>query len=124
MPLPLTLWLPADAAVLATALAAESGGVDPTSSLVQYGVLGLIAAVLGPFAYSSYKWQVGRGDRLEARIVELTDLYTDKILPAVITSTDAVQASQSTLHTMAPLVRELIDALAVQTMPRNRPRGS
>lgn len=117
------LRIPTETVVLSTSVAAESGSADPSSLLVQYGVLGLVVAVLGPFAWQSYKWQVQRGDKLEARNEELTKLYTDKILPAVLASNEAVQASQNTLHTMAPLVRELIDALAVQTLPRNRPRG-
>ncbi len=85
--------------LIAAAETAEPG--SPTAALVQYGVLGIIVAALGPFAYLAYKREAARADRLEARLEELNRINVEKIIPAIVAATDAVRDAQHVARTRA-----------------------
>lgn len=88
--------------------AAEPGGSNLTS-LIQYGVLGVIVALLIPFAYAAYKIQTDRAeaaykreteraDRLEQENQRLNDLIREQVIPTLVAGTAAIQHSAEMLR--------------------------
>lgn len=73
---------------------------DPLSSLVQYGVLGIFAALLVMFGRSLVKREQERADAVQAENLRLNQLIQDKTIPALVTATQAIQASQAILQAM------------------------
>lgn len=90
-------------------LAVEPGGGSTLTSLIQYGVLGVIVALLIPFAYAAYKIQTDRAeaaykreteraDRLEAENQRLNTVLREQAIPALTNVVTVMQGSQELLR--------------------------
>ena len=60
---------------------------DPVQMLLQYGVLGIMAALLLVYARSSIKRENDRADRAEQQVRELNDFIRGELLPKQIEAT-------------------------------------
>jgi hypothetical protein len=80
-------------------LAADAGGgsVDLTV-FAQYGVLGIIAAILIWFARGAHQRERDRADRMEAEYRRLNELVLDRIIPALTSATRAIEESGELLN--------------------------
>jgi hypothetical protein len=104
----------------AVAVAADAAGGIDLGVLAQYGVLGIFAAILVWFARGAHQRERERADRLEEKNNQLNELIRERIIPALISATKAVQDSGELL---AAVQRErealrLIDER--RTSPRSR----
>lgn len=77
-------------------VAAESG--TDLSVFAQYGVLGIIAAMLIWFAKSAHQRERERADRLEEENKRLNALILDRVIPALTSATRAAEESTQLLH--------------------------
>lgn len=82
--------------------------IDPTGVLVQYGILGIVALVLGPFAYRQFKRERDRSDRLEAELRDanagrLSDAQkvADQFKEVLVQTRDALTAANDYLRDLA-----------------------
>ena len=73
---------------------------DPLSSLMQYGVLGIFSVLLIIFGRSLIKREQDRADRLDEEVTRLNNLIQEKTIPALLSATQAIQASQAILQAM------------------------
>lgn len=80
-------------------LAADAGTVDITV-FAQYGVLGVIAALLIWFAKGAHQRERDRADRMEEKYEKLNTILLDKMLPALSSATRAVEESTELLRDM------------------------
>lgn len=80
-----------------TYLAAEGGGALDLTVFAQYGVLGLIAAMLIWFARGAHQRERDRADRMEAENRRLNELILDRVIPALTSATRAVEDSGNQL---------------------------
>lgn len=80
-------------------LAAEVGGgsVDLTV-FAQYGVLGIIAAMLIWFAKGAHQRERDRADRMEAENKRLNELILDRVIPALTSAARAIEESGELLN--------------------------
>lgn len=72
-------------------LAADN--IDPASPLVQYGVLGVLAALLIAFARSAYLREAKRADALDEELRHLNADMRDRLVPLL---TDVVRVLAET----------------------------
>jgi len=84
-------------ALQAWAFLAADAGADPTSPLVQYGVLGVLAALLIAFARSAYQREARRADELEKELRRLNDDMRERLVP-LMTDVVRVLAETASLH--------------------------
>lgn len=84
-----------------TLIAAAGDSAQSPTSLVQYGVLGIIVAALGPFAYVAYKREAARADRLEVRLDEMHRANTEKIIPALLSATEVIRDTEQLVRDIA-----------------------
>lgn len=70
------------------------------SILTQYGVLGIFAAMLVAFARISYKRETDRADRLEADNKGLNETIQERVIPALLSATRAIEESGELLNAM------------------------
>lgn len=82
----------------ATAAAAEEGGGPNYAVLGQYGVLGVFAVLLVWFAKFMIGRETTRADRLEAEVVRLNNIIQEKVIPALMSATGAVEESTELLR--------------------------
>lgn len=75
---------------------ADAGGVD-LAVLGQYGVLGVVAAMLLLYARGSVQRERDRADRLEAENQRLNSLIADRAIPALMAASKAAEESASLL---------------------------
>ncbi len=82
-------------------LAADAGGapIDLTV-FAQYGILGVIAAMLIWFARGAHQRERDRADRLEAEVQRLHALMLDRVIPALTSATNAAEESAALLGAM------------------------
>lgn len=80
-------------------LAAEAGTVD-LALFAQYGVLGIITALLIYFAKGAHQREKDRADRLEAEVGRLHTLMLDRVIPALTSATRAAEESAELLNAM------------------------
>jgi hypothetical protein len=80
-------------AALAALLAAEAGGEPNYAVLGQYGVLGVFALLLVWFAKFMINRETARADRLEQEVLRLNNIIQDKVIPALLSATGAVEQS-------------------------------
>lgn len=66
--------------------------------LLQYGVLGVFAIVLIVFARSLLQREQKRADDSAAEVVRLNAMMQDRLIPALVTATQAISASQTILQ--------------------------
>lgn len=78
---------------------AGSGPVDLTV-FAQYGILGVVAAMLIWFAKGAHQRERDRADRLEAEVQRLHTLMLDRVIPALTSATNAAEESASLLQSM------------------------
>ncbi len=78
---------------------AGGGGIDITV-FAQYGVLGIIAAMLIWFARGAHQRERDRADRLEAEVQRLHALMLDRVIPALTSATNAAEESAALLTAM------------------------
>lgn len=78
-------------------IVAEAGTVDVTI-FAQYGVLGVIAALLIWFAKGAHQRERDRADRLEAEVGRLHTLMLDRVIPALTSATRAAEESAELLN--------------------------
>jgi hypothetical protein len=71
---------------------------NPASSLAQYGAIGVMLLVLGLFAKTLISREQLRSDRLESEVNRLNTLIQEKTIPALVSATQAIQASQQLLQ--------------------------
>ncbi len=88
-------------ATATTALLAATG--DSVSGfdfgvLAQYGVLGVITALLIVFAKGAYQREKDRADRGEAETQRLYQLMLDRIIPALTAAAEAARESSELLQ--------------------------
>lgn len=83
-------------------LAADAGGspIDLTV-FAQYGILGVIAAMLIWFAKGAHQRERDRADRLEAEVQRLHTLMLDRVIPALTSATAAAEESAALLQQMS-----------------------
>jgi len=88
-------------------LAAAAAGEGPDYSvLAQYGVLGVFATLLVWFAKFMISRETARADRLESEVVRLNSVIQEKVIPALMSATGAVEESTEMLR---DLQRDLRD---------------
>ncbi len=87
--------------------------------LTQYGVLGVFAVLLVLFARTLLKREQDRGDASAAEVTRLNSLVIDKIIPALITATQAISASQQILQSIQ-YQRDLEAAVAKKSGEQQR----
>jgi len=78
-------------------LAGDPGSIDLTV-FAQYGVLGIIAALLIFFAKGAHQRERDRADRLEAENKRLNELILDRVIPALTTAARAAEESTELLN--------------------------
>lgn len=78
--------------------AAEAGG--EFSVLAQYGVLGAFAILLVLFARTAYKRETDRSDRLESENSRLNNSIQEKVIPALVEATTALEQAAQLIHDM------------------------
>lgn len=88
---------------LAPALAVADAGAPDLSVLAQYGVLGIVAAMLIWFAKGAHQRERDRADRLEAENRRLYQLFLDQIVPVL---TSATRAAEETAELLRAVQRE------------------
>jgi len=74
--------------------------VDSITGLVQYGAIGIILVLLVTVSRSLIKREQDRADRLDLEVTRLNSLIQEKTIPALLSATQAVQASQALLQSM------------------------
>jgi hypothetical protein len=79
--------------------AGDDGGPD-YAVLGQYGVLGIFAMLLVWFARFMIARETARADRLEAEVVRLNNVIQEKVIPALMSATGAVEESTEMLRDM------------------------
>src|SRR6185312_10647515 len=83
-------------------LAADAGSVDITV-FAQYGVLGVIAALLIWFAKGAHQRERDRADRMQEKYEQGQDKYAqlmERVLPVISSDTRAVEESTEIIREM------------------------
>ncbi len=79
--------------------AGAGGGLDLTV-FAQYGVLGVIAAILIFFARGAHQREQQRADRLEAENRRLNEVILERVIPALTSATRAAEEAAELLGVM------------------------
>lgn len=103
--------------------------VDPLAPLLQYGVLGIFVVILVLFGRTLIKREQDRADAEHTENLRLNQLIQEKTMPALISATEAIRASQSILQTMqyqrdleqAAAAAALAQAQTTRPAPRRAP---
>ncbi len=100
------------------AVDAGAAGVDLTV-FAQYGVLGVIAAILIWFARGAHQRERDRADRMEQENKRLHELILDRVIPALTSASAAAEDAAELLRAMQR-ERELTALVHQQTQQRPR----
>lgn len=106
-------------------LLAQAAGADPLAQLTGYGALGLVVlgAVLGQIRFKPEvaglredaaardEAHAAERDRMQSQIDALLDVHHTQVLPALLTSAEALRASAEQMQHMATQVALLTEAL-------------
>lgn len=65
-------------------------GADIAPVFLQYGAIGAVALLAMWWAWTMYKRETARSDRLEADLRKQTELFAEKVIPALTQNTDAL----------------------------------
>lgn len=79
------------------AAVADPSGIDITV-FAQYGILGIIAAILIWFARGAHQRERDRADRMEQENKRLHELILDRVIPALTSATNAAEQSTELLR--------------------------
>lgn len=82
---------------LAPLAAVDASAID-LGAFAQYGVLGIIAAMLIWFARGAHQRERDRADRMEAENRRLYQLFLDQIVPALTSATKAMEETTGLLR--------------------------
>lgn len=74
---------------------------DPNTVLLNYGAIGAIAILLIGFAWTAWKRERDRGDRLEKQLQVDHDKLVDTIVEVLVQTRDALIASNDYLRDLA-----------------------
>jgi hypothetical protein len=86
---------------------AEASGEEPNYAVLgQYGVLGVFAVLLVWFAKLMIGRETARADRLEAEVVRLNNTIQEKVIPALMSATGAVEESTEMIRDLQRDMRE------------------
>lgn len=110
---------------LVVAQATGSGGSDPLAQLTGYGALGLVVlgAVIGQIRFkpevaalredmqAQVSSHITERDRMQNQIDALLEVHRTQVLPALLTSAEALRTSTEQVQRMATQVSLLADAL-------------
>lgn len=80
-------------------IAAADAGSE-FSIFAQYGVLGAFAVLLVLFARTAYKRETDRSDRLELENSRLHNGIQEKVIPALVEATTALEQAAQLIHDM------------------------
>lgn len=72
-------------------LAAAMDSPPGLESLAQYGILGVGCAAFAWFAYKAYVREAQRADRLDAEVARLHTVIQERVLPAILATTEVVK---------------------------------
>lgn len=75
-------------------IAADPSTGSAIEVLAQAGVLGALVVLLGAFAYTAYRREVQRADRLEAENGRLRDGIESKVVPLVERALATIEAAR------------------------------
>jgi hypothetical protein len=78
------------------------------SSFLQYGVVGVLALILGYFAWNQYNRLVDKNDKLEKKIDTLQDEMLNLIVEQKDQLVDLVRANTEALRDLQKLVLEYV----------------
>jgi hypothetical protein len=110
---------------IAGAVFAQVAGSDPLAQLTGYGALGLVVlgAVIGQIRFkpevaalredmaAQAKAHAADRDRMQGQIDTLIDVHRTQVLPALLTSAEALRTSAEQAQHMATQIALLTDAL-------------
>jgi hypothetical protein len=77
--------------------AADTGSLDLTV-FAQYGVLGIVAAMLVWFAKGAHQRERDRADRMEEKNERLQSLILERVIPALSSATHAIEECTTLLR--------------------------
>ncbi len=80
--------------------AADAGAGLDVSVFANYGVVGVIAAMLLWFAKGAHQRERDRGDRLEAELQRLHEVMMERVIPALSAATRTAEESAALLASM------------------------
>lgn len=83
---------------LAQVLAGGDGGEINLGLLSQYGILGLVTSGLIWFAKGAHQREKDRADRLEAKNEQLSALIIDRVIPALMSASNATEQTAELLR--------------------------
>ncbi len=98
-------WFP-DSTPTVTALTDGAASID-IGLFAQYGILGIITAMLIWFAKGAHQREKDRADRLEAEVGRLHELMLDRVIPALTSATKAAEESAELLRSSTELVHAM-----------------
>lgn len=101
--------------VAVLAAAAEQSGEPNYAILGQYGVLGVFALILIWFAKFMINRETARADRLEQEVLRLNNVIAEKVIPALMSATGAVEESTEMLRDMQ---RDMREGYSPRRLPR------
>jgi hypothetical protein len=106
--------------LIAATIAAEgAAGEGPNYAVLgQYGVLGVFAVLLVWFAKFMIGRETARADRLEQEVLRLNTTIQEKVIPALLSATGAVEESTEMLRDMQ---RERWASYGPRPRPDERP---
>lgn len=81
--------------------AAAPTPADPTSVFLQYGVVGALCVILGLFAWSAYRRERDRADRLEGQLQQINDKIADRFADILKETRDALSDANDYLRDLA-----------------------
>lgn len=84
-------------------LASVDATAPDLNAFAQYGVLGIIAALLIWFAKGAHQRERDRADRMEAENRRLYQLFLDQVVPAL---TSATRTAEETTELLRAIQRE------------------
>jgi hypothetical protein len=79
--------------------ASGGGGID-LAVFANYGVVGVVAAILIWFAKGAHQRERDRGDRLEGELQRLHEVMMERVIPALSAATRTAEESASLLASM------------------------
>jgi hypothetical protein len=81
------------------------------SGLVQYGAVGIIASLGLAAMWRAYRRECDRSDRLETKLAEQVTAIQDKVIPALLSATRAVEESTELMRDQQRIARWDRDAI-------------
>lgn len=84
--------------IYAQAVLAQQGSEPFLNKLTEYGVLGILVALLFWFGFKQVQREQKRSDDLQAENLRLNQTIQDKVIPALVSATQALQGSAAILQ--------------------------